>query len=122
MTPTLERRLGAVERRMGVGTGPLADFSDADLLAAIEWISTALAEDGSETLARGDEEEAKLQAYYERPDVACRPDLEQGCRWPYQRARALQWERTSPGPRSAATPEELQHKIAGSLAAMRVSR
>mgnify|MGYP000314171251 CR=1 FL=1 len=120
MTATLERRLGAVERRMGVGRGPLADFSDADLVAALEWIGTALGEGGSETLARGDEEEAKLKAFYGRPDVNHHPVLEEGWRWPYQRAQELSWERRPSynGPRSAATPEELQHKIDTALAAM----
>ncbi|MGD9508354.1 MAG: hypothetical protein AB7X49_07360, partial [Geminicoccaceae bacterium] len=121
MTMSLERRLGAVERRMGVGTGPLTDFSDADLLAAIEWVCTALGDAGSETLAREDEEEAKLKAHYERPDIARRPDIEEGWRWPYQRARALSWERRTSyaGPDSAATPEELQTKISAALATMR---
>ena len=118
MTATLERRLGAVEHRMRVGTGPFADFSDADLLAAVEWVIAALGENGRQTLAREDEEEAKLKAYYEQPDVASAPDLKEGWRWPYQRARALEWERTYPGPRSAATPEELQAKIHLALDAM----
>ena len=118
MTATLERRLGAVEHRMRVGTGPLASFSDVDLLAAVEWVIAALGENGRQTLAREDEEEAKLKAYHE-PDVAFAPDLEEGWRWPYQRARALEWERTHPSPRSAATPEELQAKIHLALDAMR---
>jgi hypothetical protein len=119
MTATLDRRLVAVERRMGIGSGPLANFSDADLLATVEWVIAALGENGRQTLAREDVEEAKLKAYYEQPDVAFAPDLKQGWRWPYQRARALEWERTHPGPRSAATPEELQAKIHLALDAMR---
>jgi hypothetical protein len=119
MTATLERRLSVVEHRMRVGTGPLANFSDADLLAAVEWVIAALGENGRQILAREDVEEAKLKAYYEQPDVAFAPDLKQGWRWPYQRARALEWERTHPGPRSAATPEELQAKIHLALDAMR---
>ncbi len=122
MTATLERRLGAVERRMGIGTGPLAHFSDADLLAAIEWVGTALGESNSKTLARGDGEEARLKAFYERPDITCRPDLEEEWRWPYQRAHALRWERDHPGPRSAATPEELESKINTALSTMRGAR
>jgi len=119
MTATLERRLDAVERRMGVDTGPLADFSDADLLAAIEWITTALGEDSSATLAREDEEEARLKALYARPNGTSMLDLEEGWRWPHQRALALGWELSHPGPRSAGTPEELQAKIDAALAAMR---
>ena len=115
MTATLGRRLGAVERRMGVGSGPFAEFSDADLLAAVEWIGTALGEGGSETLARGDTEEAELVNFHERSDVARRLDLEQGWRWPYQRAVALRWERSHQGPRSAATLEELQARIEAAI-------
>ncbi len=97
MTATLERRLGAVEHCMGVETGPFADFSDADLLAAIEWLTMALGEDGSETLAREDEEEAKLRAFYAQPGMACSLDLEEGWRWSYQRGLALGWERSHSG-------------------------
>ncbi|MGD9511240.1 MAG: hypothetical protein AB7X49_22110, partial [Geminicoccaceae bacterium] len=66
MTATLKRRLGTIERRTGIGTGPLAHFGDADLLAAIEWVAATLGAAGSQTLARADEEEAKLRAFYAR--------------------------------------------------------
>jgi hypothetical protein len=124
MTTTLERRLSAIERRMGVDTGSFSDFSDADLLAALEWLSTTLAEGGDqlaeESLAREDAEEAKLKAYYARPDVGRGQELaiEDGVRWPYLRARAIQWERSASysGPRSARNPDELRRKIEAVLA------
>ena len=47
MTATLARRLGAVERRMGITGSPLDQFSDADLDA--RWIGSTvrLAEQGN---------------------------------------------------------------------------
>lgn len=120
MTATIERRLSAVERRMGVETGPLADFSDADLLAAIEWATAALGGTSSDTVAHEDVEEARLKADYEHRDIAHRLKIEPGGRWPYQRARALWHERQygANGPRSAVTPEELQRKIETALRRM----
>ena len=91
----------------------------------MEWAGTALAEAGCELLevilARKDQAEADLRAYYTCPDVAasCSLEMEEGTRWPYPRAHALRWERGHPGPRSAARPEELRRKIDPAMAAMR---
>jgi hypothetical protein len=115
MTATLERRLEAVERRVDVGTGPFANFSDADLLAAVEWVIAALGENGWQTLAREDEEETRLRSFYARPDITHIPDLEQGWRWPYQRAQLLERERLHPRQSSSPTPEELQEKIKAAM-------
>ena len=111
---------------MGVAGRPFAHFSDADLVAAIEWMSNLLAEAGcgssSATIAREDAEEARLRAYYTRPDIARNGslELEEGVRWPYQRACALQQEKSSgySGPRSARNPDELRRKIEAVLATM----
>jgi hypothetical protein len=95
MIRSLERRLAAVARRMDVANAPLAAFSDADLLGAIQWVCEQRAEAGSAsamaTLAREDAEEAKLRAFHIRSGVAaaCQLEIEDGVRWPYQRTRAL---------------------------------
>ena len=126
MTGTLGRRLGAVERRMGVDRTPLGNFTDLDLLGAIQWVSELLAAQGAAdsiaTLAEHDAEEAKLRAFHERPDVAasCTVQLEPDVRWPYLRARARHWENgRHQGPASAQTAEDLARKIGAALAAMK---
>jgi hypothetical protein len=127
----LARRLAAVERRrMGAGGGPLARFSDADLLGATEWACERLAEAGvasaMATLAREDAEEARLKAFHTRPDIAaaCRLGIEDGVRWPHQRASALWREREHPGsgPRSARDAGELTRKIGAAMATLRRAR
>ena len=66
----MERRVGVVEKRLGVTGRPLEHFSDLDLLGAIEIVSGTLVvagnTDAAETLARQDAEEAALRAFWER--------------------------------------------------------
>ena len=87
-----ERRLRAVEKRMGVTGHALEHLSDLDLFVAIGMVAEHLAAEGNADavadLARYDLEEAAARAFYERPDVAgtCRLTLEPGVRWPYLRA------------------------------------
>ena len=108
----------------GVDRGRLADFTDLDLLGAIQWCGERLAENGNAEsmamLAEHDAEEAQLRAFYERPDVAgrCKVQLEPNVRWPYLRARARSAEEQTHyrGPRSARTEDELQQKINAMLA------
>ena len=118
----MERRVGIVEKRLGVTGRPLEHFSDLDLLGALEIVSGTLVvagnTDAAETLARQDAEEAALRAFWERPDMAGSnfPVLEVGVRWPYLRARA-RWHEKSSGrgePRSAASDAELWQKIVAS--------
>ena len=96
-----------MEKRLGVTGRPLEHFSDLDLLAAIEIVSSALAADGNtdaaETLAHQDAEEAALRAFYERADwpAADVLVLELGVRWPYLRARARWHEETYGAGRAA---------------------
>src|SRR4051812_44707457 len=114
-----EKRLRAVEKRLGVTGNPLEQLSDLDLFAAIGMVAEHLAAEGNEdaaaALARYDLEEAGARAFYERPDVAgtCRLMLEPGVRWPYLRARA-RWQEENHGqdePRSAASAVELLAKL-----------
>lgn len=44
MTSAQARRLGAAERRAGMASGPFAGFSDGDLLAALAWTESRLAD------------------------------------------------------------------------------
>ncbi len=121
-----ERRLRAVEKRMGVTGNSLEHLSDLDLFVAIGMVAEHLASEGSAdaaaALARYDLEEAGTRAFYERPDVAgtCRLMLEPGVRWPYLRARAW-WQEENhgqDGPRSAASAVELLAKLTPALAAL----
>jgi hypothetical protein len=128
MTATLQRRLGAMEKRMGVDRGLFADFTDLDLLGALQWLGELLAADGdagaAAMLAAHDAEEGKLRSFHECPDVArvCAPDLEPDVRWPYLRARARYYEPShSPGLASAASAEDLERKIHDELARMRIA-
>ena len=70
---TLERRLRAMEERMG-GDDPLRASSDLDLLRVIEAVATHLAATGDAaamaTLADHDAQEAAWRAFQERPDIA----------------------------------------------------
>ena len=118
----MERRVRAVEKRLGVTGRPLEQLSDLDLLGAIEAVSQHLAAagntDAADTLAQHDAQEAALRAFWERPDMAGRnsPVLEVGVRWPYLRARA-RWDEAThgrDGPRSAASEAELWQKIVAS--------
>ena len=119
-----ERRLRAVEKRMGVTGNSLEHLSDLDLFVAIGMVAEHLASDGNvdaaADLARYDLEEATARAFYERPDVAgtCRLTLEPGVRWPYLRAKA-RWQETNYGqgePRSAASEAEALTRKAIDLA------
>ena len=121
-----ERRLRAVEKRMGVTGHALEHLSDLDLIAALGMVAEYLAAEGhadaAADLARYDLEEATARAFYERPDVAgtCRLMLEPGVRWPYLRARA-RWQEENHGqgePRSAASEAELLAKLTPALAAL----
>jgi len=121
-----ERRLRAVEKRLGVTGHALEQLSDLDLFVAIGMVAEHLAAEGSADaaadLARYDLEEAAARAFYERPDVAgtCRLVLEPGVRWPYLRAKA-RWQETNYGqdaPRSAASEAELLAKLTPALAAL----
>ena len=121
-----EKRLRAVEKRMGVTGNSLEQLSDLDLIAAIGMVAEHLAADGNAEaaadLARYDLEEAMTRAFYERPDVAgtCRLALEPGVRWPYLRAKA-RWQETNYGqdaPPSAASEAELWTKLTPALAAL----
>ena len=122
----MEKRLRAVEKRMGVTGNSLEHLSDLDLFKAIGMVAEYLAAEGhadaAATLASHDAEEAAARAFYERPDVAgtCRLVLEPGVRWPYLRARA-RWQETNYGqdaPRSAASEAELWTKLTPALAAL----
>ena len=121
-----EKRLRAVEKRMGVTGISLEHLSDLDLFAALGMVAEHLAAEGNADaaadLARYDLEEATARAFYERPDVAgtCRLVLEPGVRWPYLRARA-RWQEENHGqgePRSAASVAELLAKLTPALAAL----
>ena len=121
-----ERRLRAVEKRMGVTGNSLEHLSDLDLFAAIGMVAEHLAAEGhadsAATLASHDAEEATVRAFYERADVAgiCRLMLEPGVRWPYLRAKA-RWQEENHGqgePRSAASEAELWAKLTPALAAL----
>ena len=89
-----EKRVRAVEKRLGVTGNALEQLSDLDLFVAIGMVAEHLAAEGNADaaadLARYDLEEAAARAFYERPDVAgtCRLVLEPGVRWPYLCARA----------------------------------
>jgi hypothetical protein len=117
-----ERRVCAVEKRLGVTGRPLEQLSDLDLLGAIEAVSLALVTagntDAEDTLAQHDAQEAALRAFWQRPDVAGRnsPVLEVGVRWPYLRARARHHEAAAgrDEPRSATSEAELWRKIVAS--------
>jgi hypothetical protein len=116
-----ERRVCAVEKRLGVTGRPLEQLSDLDLLGAIEAVSLALVAagntDAEDTLAQHDAQEAALRAFWQRPDVAGRnsPVLEVGVRWPYLRARARHHEAAGRDePRSASSEAELWRKIVAS--------
>ena len=122
----MERRLRAVEKRMGVTGISLEHLSDLDLFVAIGMVAEHLAADGNAdaaaTLASHDAEEAAARAFYERPDVAgtCRLVLEPDVRWPYLRAKA-RWQEENHGqgePRSAASEAELLAKLTSALAAL----
>jgi hypothetical protein len=115
----MERRVCAVEKRLGVTGRPLEQLSDLDLLAAIEAVSQHLAAagnvDAADTLAQQDAQEAALRAFWERAVMMGRnsPVLEVGVRWPYLRAQA-RWDAATDGrdgPRSAASEAELWQKI-----------
>ena len=118
----MERRVCAVEKRLGVTGRPLENLSDLDLLAAIEMVSQHLAAEGNEaaadSLAQHDAEEAALRTFYERADAAPgrRLVLEPDVRWPYLRANARWYEKAngSGGQRSAADEVELWQKIVAS--------
>ena len=121
-----EKRLRAVEKRLGVTGNSLEHLSDLDLIAAIGMVAEYLAAEGNAdaaaTLASHDAEEATARAFYERADVAgtCSLMLEPGVRWPYLRARA-RWQEESHGqgePRSAASEAELLAKLTPALAAL----
>lgn len=114
---TLERRLRAMEKRMGIGEGPLRALSDLDLQTAIEAVATQLAADGHEaamaTLATQDAQEADWRAFYERADSRSELVLETGVRWPYLRARE-RWteaQRHYAGPASAMDEAQLWQKL-----------
>ena len=121
-----ERRLRAVEMRMGVTGNSLEHLSDLDLFVALGMVAEHLAAEGhadaAATLASHDAEEATARAFYERPDVAgtCRLVLEPGVRWPYLRAKA-RWQETNYGqgePRSAASEAELWTRLTPALTAL----
>ena len=108
----MEKRVRAVEKRLGVTGRALEQLSDLDLFVAIGMVAEHLAAEGNAdaaaTLASHDLEEATARAFYERPDVAgtCRLMLEPGVRWPYLRARA-RWQEENHGqdaPRSGLHP------------------
>ena len=115
----LQRRVCAVEKRLGVTGRPLQQLSDLDLLGAIEAVAQHLAaagnSDAKDTLAQYDAQEAALRAFWQRSDITGRnsPVLEPDVRWPYLRARA-RWHEATHGqdePRSAASQAELWRKI-----------
>ena len=107
---TLERRLRAMEERMG-GDDPLRALSDLDLLRVIEAVATHLAATGDAaamaTLADHDAQEAAWRAFQERPDIARShvPMLEPDTRWPHLRARARWYERTYGRHEPASAPD-----------------
>ena len=72
----MERRVCAVEKRLGVTGRPLEQLSDLDLLGAIEAVSQHLAAagntDAADTLAQHDAQEAALRAFWERADMTGR--------------------------------------------------
>ena len=114
---TLKRRLHAVEKKMGIGEGPLRASSDLDLLTAIEAAATRLAADGHAaamaTLVDHDAEEAVWRAFYERPGSRSELVLETGVRWPYLRARE-RWTKAQKhyaGPPSAMDEAQLWQKL-----------
>ena len=115
----MQRRVCAVEKRLGVTGRPLEQLSDLDLLGAIEAVTLALAAEGNsdakDTLAQHDAQEAALRAFWQRSDITGSDSLvlESGVRWPYLRARA-RWHEATHGqdePRSAASEAELWRKI-----------
>jgi hypothetical protein len=118
----MERRVRAVERRLGVTGRPLEQLSDLNLLGATEAVPQHLAAagntDAAETLAQQDAQEAALRAFWQRSDIAGSNGLvlEPGVRWPYLRARARWYEEAhrEDEPRSAASEAELWQKIAAS--------
>ena len=118
----LQRRVCAVEKRLGVTGRPLEQLSDLDLLGAIEMVSQHLAAagnaDAADTLAQHDAQEAALRAFWQQSDIIGHnsPVLEPGVRWPYLRARA-RWHEATHGqdePCSAASQAELWQKIVAS--------
>ena len=129
MTATLERRLGAVEKRMGVTNRSAGAAQRRRPDALLEWIYVHLAAQGdaeaaSRTLAAGDAEEARAPRLLRasRYGRTARPStLEPGVRWPYLRARARSWEERPHyrGPRSARTETELQQKLNAVFATLR---
>ena len=118
----MQRRVCAVEQRLGVTGRQLEQLSDLDLLGAIEMVSQHLAaagnSDAKDTLAQHDAQEAALRAFWQQSDITGRnsPVLEAGVRWPYLRARARWYEAThgQDEPHSAASEAELWQKIAAS--------
>ena len=121
-----EKRLRAVEKRLGVTGNSLEQLSDLDLVVAMGMVAEHLAAEGNADaaadLARYDLDEATARAFYERPDVAgtCRLTLEPGVRWPYLRAKA-RWQETNYGqgePRSAASEAELWTRLTPALTAL----
>ena len=127
MTMMLHRRLGAMEKRMGVTGNPLDQLSDADLDAILEGLHVYLAEQGDPRsiaeLAAGDDREARVRDRYEAAGQSIEP-REPVVRWPYQRAEALR-KKEYPGyrgPRSSRTDNELQQKLNAALAATSSSR
>lgn len=127
---TTERRLRAVEKRMGVTGNPLEHLSDLDLFVALGMVAEHLAAEGNADaaadLARYDAEEAMTRAFYQRPDVAgtCRLVLEPGVRWPYLRAKARRQEENygQDERRSAVGDAELWAKLTPVLAMMASAR
>ena len=126
MTATLDRRLGAMEKRMGVTGNPLDQLSDADLDALLEWVHVHLAEQGNPgsiaELAAGDAGSAGSRSLRSGRTVDCATRAR--VRWPYQRAEALRKEEYPGyrGPRSSRTDNELQQKLNAALAATGSSR
>ena len=124
MTTMLHRRLGAMEKRMGITGNSLDQLSDADLDALLEWVHVRLAEQGNPgsiaELAAGDDREALVRDRYKAAGQSI-SSREPAVRWPYQRTEALRQEEGPGyrGPRSSRTEAELQQKLDAMFATLR---
>ena len=125
MTTTLERRLGAVEKRMGITGRSLDQVSDADLDALLEWVHLRLAEQGNRCsiaeLAAGDVREAQVRMRTKRQGSRLCTDASPLCAGPISGLEALRKEECPDyrGPRSARTEKELQQKLNAVFATLR---